>query len=199
MFGSSSTGHVKMRGGKTKGGRLIPAQRLGRMGTWLGMDGATSDTIEETKPFHASMPTINHLNTKGSNIAGTQQSQVIRVGEMESLIELTTRQGTARQGTLSLGARQSRASTSVRGGSQTRARTTTNKVARTQKGGFQRASLGARQTRSTTSVRSGIQLRATTTPQFIPPRMKSQRILHNKVSTSVKGTGSSKDNDIVLE
>ncbi|GJR70447.1 hypothetical protein Tco_0016512 [Tanacetum coccineum] len=48
MFGSSTTGHVKIRGGKTKGGRLIPAQRLGRMGSWLGMDGATSDTIEET-------------------------------------------------------------------------------------------------------------------------------------------------------
>nr|GEX59551.1 pentatricopeptide repeat-containing protein [Tanacetum cinerariifolium] len=28
-FGSSSTGHVKMRGKKTKGGRLFPAQRLG--------------------------------------------------------------------------------------------------------------------------------------------------------------------------
>ncbi|GKA28031.1 hypothetical protein Tco_0714199 [Tanacetum coccineum] len=27
---------------------------------WLGMDGATSDTIEETKPFHASLPAINH-------------------------------------------------------------------------------------------------------------------------------------------
>ncbi|GKC76274.1 hypothetical protein Tco_1127048, partial [Tanacetum coccineum] len=30
---------------------------------WLGMDGATSDTIEETKPFHASLPAINHVIT----------------------------------------------------------------------------------------------------------------------------------------
>ncbi|GKC14375.1 hypothetical protein Tco_1011157 [Tanacetum coccineum] len=48
MFGSFSTSHVKMSGGKTKGGRLVPAQRLGRTGTWLGMDGATSDTTKET-------------------------------------------------------------------------------------------------------------------------------------------------------
>ncbi|GJS16026.1 hypothetical protein Tco_0410498 [Tanacetum coccineum] len=35
---------------------------------WLGMDGATSDTIEETKPFHASLPAINHvLQTMHSN------------------------------------------------------------------------------------------------------------------------------------
>ncbi|GJX88673.1 hypothetical protein Tco_0340687 [Tanacetum coccineum] len=121
MFGSFSTSHVKMSGGKTKGGRLVPAQR------------------------------------------------------------------------------RSRASTSVRGGSQTRARIATNKAPRTQKGGFQRASLGARKTRSTASVRGGSQLRATTAPQFIPPRMKSLRIPHNKVSASVKGTRSSKDNDIILE
>nr|GFA04323.1 multidrug resistance-associated protein 5 [Tanacetum cinerariifolium]GFA04324.1 multidrug resistance-associated protein 5 [Tanacetum cinerariifolium] len=55
-FGSSNTGHVKMRGGKTKGGRLFPAQRLGRMGCWLGMNGATSDTIEETEPYQPSLP-----------------------------------------------------------------------------------------------------------------------------------------------
>ncbi|GJV42115.1 hypothetical protein Tco_1420555 [Tanacetum coccineum] len=30
---------------------------------WLGMDGVTSDTIEETKPFHASFPAINHVIT----------------------------------------------------------------------------------------------------------------------------------------
>ncbi|GKF52750.1 hypothetical protein Tco_0159660, partial [Tanacetum coccineum] len=59
-FGSSSTGHVKMRGGKTKGGRLFPAQRLGRMGSWLGMDGATSDTIEETEPYQPSLPVIKN-------------------------------------------------------------------------------------------------------------------------------------------
>ncbi|GJX20481.1 hypothetical protein Tco_0223158 [Tanacetum coccineum] len=55
-FGSSSTSHVKMRDGKTKGGRLFPAQRLGRMGMWLGMDGATSVTIEKTEPYQPSFP-----------------------------------------------------------------------------------------------------------------------------------------------
>ncbi|GJY89817.1 pentatricopeptide repeat-containing protein [Tanacetum coccineum] len=59
MFGSSSTGHVNMRGGTTKADRLIPAQRFRRMRAWLGMDTARSDTIEDTKPLHASLPTIN--------------------------------------------------------------------------------------------------------------------------------------------
>nr|GEU37763.1 zf-CCHC domain-containing protein/UBN2 domain-containing protein [Tanacetum cinerariifolium] len=127
----ASNSRVMFNDGKTKGGRLILAQRLGRMGTWLGIDGATSATIEKAEPFHASMPAINHFNTKGSNIAGTQQAQVIRLGEIGSLIEPTKRQGTTRQGTPSLGARQSRASTSVRGGSQTRAITTTNEAVRT--------------------------------------------------------------------
>ncbi|GJZ48197.1 pentatricopeptide repeat-containing protein [Tanacetum coccineum] len=71
MSSSSSIGHVKMRGGKTKGGRLIPAQRLGRLGTWLGMNSATSDTIEDAEPFHASLPALKHVNTNGSNILGT--------------------------------------------------------------------------------------------------------------------------------
>nr|GEY21087.1 hypothetical protein [Tanacetum cinerariifolium] len=59
-FGSSSTGHVKMRGKKTKGGRLFPAQRLGRMGSWLGIDGAISDTIKETEPYQSFMPVIKN-------------------------------------------------------------------------------------------------------------------------------------------
>ena len=52
-------GYVKMRGGKSKCGGLIPTQRLGRMGAWLGMDrdgsdrDGTSDTIEHTEPLHA--------------------------------------------------------------------------------------------------------------------------------------------------
>ncbi|GJS20920.1 hypothetical protein Tco_0449552, partial [Tanacetum coccineum] len=50
---SSSTCHLKMRGGKPKSGRLIPAQRLGRMGAWLGMDAAISDTIENSEPLDA--------------------------------------------------------------------------------------------------------------------------------------------------
>ncbi|GJY54221.1 retrotransposon ORF1, partial [Tanacetum coccineum] len=59
-FGSSSTSHVKLRGGKTKGGRLFLAQRLDRMGMWLGMDGGTSDTIEEAEPFQASMSLLKN-------------------------------------------------------------------------------------------------------------------------------------------
>ncbi|GKA54903.1 pentatricopeptide repeat-containing protein [Tanacetum coccineum] len=66
-FRSSSTGHVKMRGGKTKGGRLFPAQRLGRMGSWLGINGAASDTIEETEPYQPSMAVIKNP----SNFPGT--------------------------------------------------------------------------------------------------------------------------------
>nr|GEZ73107.1 Gag-Pol polyprotein [Tanacetum cinerariifolium] len=69
MFGSSSTDHIKMRGGKTKGGRLIPTQRLERMWTWLGMNGATTDITEELEPFYFSFPPINHVNRTGLNIA----------------------------------------------------------------------------------------------------------------------------------
>nr|GFB00087.1 hypothetical protein CTI12_AA269990 [Tanacetum cinerariifolium] len=68
MFGSSSTGHIKMREGNTKAGRLIPAQRLRRMRAWLGMDAVRSDIIEEIEPLHASLLAINHVNTNGSNI-----------------------------------------------------------------------------------------------------------------------------------
>ncbi|GJS98918.1 hypothetical protein Tco_0820088 [Tanacetum coccineum] len=116
---------------------------------------------------------------------GTQQSQVIRVGAMGTSIHPGKSQGTStkeatrshkgrfqKRATTSLGAMQTRVTTTVRGGTQTRA---------------------------TTYVRDGSQTRARTTPQFIPPRMKSQIILHNKVSNPVKGFGSSKDNEIVLE
>nr|GEV58616.1 hypothetical protein [Tanacetum cinerariifolium] len=99
-FGSSTTCHVKIRCGKTKGGRLFPVQRLGRMGSWLGINGATSDTIEETKPYQASMP-------------------VFRVGGLENCsIPL-------RKQTRSLGALQRTRTATVMGGVQT---TTTTSV-----------------------------------------------------------------------
>ncbi|GKC06722.1 hypothetical protein Tco_0998332 [Tanacetum coccineum] len=113
--GSSSIGHVKMRGGKTKGGRLFPAQRLGRMGMWLGMDGATSDTIEETEPSQPSFPVLKNQ----SNLPGTQQSQVVGVGGMENSSLPPRNQ------TISLGALQRTRTASVMGGVQT---TTTTSV-----------------------------------------------------------------------
>ena len=54
----SKFGYVKMRGGKSKCGGLIPTQRIGRMGAWLGMDrDGTSDTIEDREPLHAANTT----------------------------------------------------------------------------------------------------------------------------------------------
>ncbi|GJV49716.1 pentatricopeptide repeat-containing protein [Tanacetum coccineum] len=164
-FGSLSTSHVKMRDGKTKDCRLFPAQRLGRIGMWLGMDGATSDTIEETEPSQPSFPVLKNQ----SNLPGTQQSQVVGVGGMENS-SLPPRNQTR-----SLGALQRTRTASVMGGVQTT--TTTSVMGRTK-------------------TRGGTKTRGTS---FIPPRLKSQRILNKKVSEQGKGTGSSNDNDNVLE
>lgn len=68
--GSSNRGHLKMRGGKTTSGRLIPAERLGRMGTWLAMDGGSSDTIEEEQQFNDSTTANRRQPFIGDNIAG---------------------------------------------------------------------------------------------------------------------------------
>ena len=46
-------GFVKMRGGMRKSDRLIPTQRIGRMGAWLGIDADTHDTIGDLEPLHA--------------------------------------------------------------------------------------------------------------------------------------------------
>ncbi|GKB16383.1 hypothetical protein Tco_0850306 [Tanacetum coccineum] len=115
-FGSSSTGHVKIRGGKTKGGRLFPTQRLGRMGMWLGMDGATSDTIEETEPLQPSLPVLKNP----SNLPG--------VGGMENYSlppRNQTRSFSALQRASVIGGVQTTTTTSVRGGTKTRGGTNT--------------------------------------------------------------------------
>ncbi|GJU06343.1 hypothetical protein Tco_1122773 [Tanacetum coccineum] len=72
---SGGTCFVKMRGGKSSRGRLVPTERLGRIGGWLGLDAATSDLIDPTEdrqPFQRSQVATNF------NImdAGTQQSQI---------------------------------------------------------------------------------------------------------------------------
>ncbi|GKB07165.1 hypothetical protein Tco_0835398 [Tanacetum coccineum] len=93
------------------------------MGIWLGMDGATSDPIEELEPFHASLLAFN----QPSNIPGTQQSQVYSVGGMKSSsqpLRIQTRSLGAlqRKSTASLrGGVKTITTTSIRGGSQTRA------------------------------------------------------------------------------
>ncbi|GKB98334.1 hypothetical protein Tco_0984471 [Tanacetum coccineum] len=121
-FGSSSTCHVKMRGGKIKGGRLFPAQRLGRMGSWLGIDGATSDTIKETKPYQPSKPVIKNP----LKFSGTHQLQVSGVGSLENC-SLPPRKQTRSLGALQrtraatvMGGVQTTNITSVRGGTKTR-------------------------------------------------------------------------------
>ncbi|GJU78645.1 pentatricopeptide repeat-containing protein [Tanacetum coccineum] len=43
---SGGTCFVKMRGGKSSRGRLVPTERLGRIERWLGADAATSDPID---------------------------------------------------------------------------------------------------------------------------------------------------------
>ncbi|GJR27108.1 pentatricopeptide repeat-containing protein [Tanacetum coccineum] len=64
-----------------KGGRLMPAQRLGRMGIWLDMKGATSDPIEDTKAFQSSLLAFK----QPSNFLGTHQSQILRLERDEEL------------------------------------------------------------------------------------------------------------------
>nr|GEW65080.1 hypothetical protein [Tanacetum cinerariifolium] len=126
-FGSSSTCLVKIRGGKTKGGRLFPVQRLGRMGSLLGINGATSDTIKETKPYQASMPVIKNP----LNLPRTQQSQVSGVGGLENC-SLPLRKQTRYLGALQrtrtatvMGGVQTTTTTSVRGGTTTTGETKT--------------------------------------------------------------------------
>lgn len=68
--GSSNRGHVKMRGGKTHSGRLLPAERLGRMGTWLATDGGSSDTIEEEQVFQATTASKRRIPSNVETIPG---------------------------------------------------------------------------------------------------------------------------------
>ena len=49
----SEFGFVKIRGSKRKSGKLIPTERIGRMGAWLGVDAASEDTIDDLEPLHA--------------------------------------------------------------------------------------------------------------------------------------------------
>ncbi|GJY17765.1 pentatricopeptide repeat-containing protein [Tanacetum coccineum] len=62
---SCSNANQNRRGGKTKGGRVFPTQRLGRMAAWFGIDPANSDTIENTQAANAPLPTNN---TQAGNI-----------------------------------------------------------------------------------------------------------------------------------
>ncbi|GKA44238.1 hypothetical protein Tco_0736962 [Tanacetum coccineum] len=71
---SCSNANQNRRGGKTKGGRVFPTQRLGRMAAWFGIDPANSNKIENTQAANAPLPTNN---TQAGNIPGTQQSQVL--------------------------------------------------------------------------------------------------------------------------
>ncbi|GJX81222.1 pentatricopeptide repeat-containing protein [Tanacetum coccineum] len=59
---SGGTCFVKMRGGKSSRGGLVPTKRLGRIKRWLGADAATSDPIdpiEDTQPFQRSQVGTN--------------------------------------------------------------------------------------------------------------------------------------------
>ncbi|GJR59444.1 hypothetical protein Tco_1501606 [Tanacetum coccineum] len=163
--GSSSTGHLKMRGGKTKGGRQIPAQRLGRMGAWLGINAARSDTIENSEPLNAPFPAIatKEMNTQAENIAGTQQSQILRVEAEETIHEPARTQAI-----------------------------TMFEIAQTRRA-------EAKIIQETRSAEPAQRLpRPRPPPRFLPPRLKSQRILNKKLFEVVKGLGSSVDNDIVM-
>ncbi|GJU99751.1 pentatricopeptide repeat-containing protein [Tanacetum coccineum] len=62
---SCSNANQNRRGGKTKGGKVFPTQRLGRMATWFGIDPANSDTIKNTQDANDPLPTNN---TQAGNI-----------------------------------------------------------------------------------------------------------------------------------
>ncbi|GJW79492.1 pentatricopeptide repeat-containing protein [Tanacetum coccineum] len=66
------------RGGKSSRGGLVPAERLGKIDRWLGVDAASSDLIEDTQPFQRSHVATNFNRNDATIIHGTQQSQVIR-------------------------------------------------------------------------------------------------------------------------
>ncbi|GJR10178.1 hypothetical protein Tco_0792830 [Tanacetum coccineum] len=63
------------RCGKTKGGRVFPTQRLGRMAAWFGIDPANSDTIENTQAANAPLPTNN---TQAGNIPAQESTRTER-------------------------------------------------------------------------------------------------------------------------
>ena len=67
---SSNRGHLKMRDGKTNSGRLIPAERVARMGTWLANDRASSYTIEDEQTFNAPTRQKSNVVDKEVNIPG---------------------------------------------------------------------------------------------------------------------------------
>ncbi|GJY10059.1 pentatricopeptide repeat-containing protein, partial [Tanacetum coccineum] len=63
MRASNSRGY-RMKG-RTKGGKVFPTQRLGRMAAWFGIDPANSDTIKNTQDANDPLPTNN---TQAGNI-----------------------------------------------------------------------------------------------------------------------------------
>ncbi|GJU61323.1 hypothetical protein Tco_1243158 [Tanacetum coccineum] len=69
---------VKMRGGKSSRGGLVPAERLGKIDRWLGVDVASSDLIEDTQPFQRSHVATNFNQNDATIIHGTQKSQVVK-------------------------------------------------------------------------------------------------------------------------
>ena len=54
-------------------------------------------------------------------------------------------------------------------------------------------------TRAASAEPIGMQGRVRAQPQPLPPRMKSQRILHKRLAVPVAGPGSSVGNEIVLD
>ncbi|GJW98956.1 pentatricopeptide repeat-containing protein [Tanacetum coccineum] len=75
---SCSNANQNIRGGKTKGGRVFPTQRLRRMAAWFGIDPANSDTIKNTQAANAPFPTNN---TQAGNIPG--RAEVLRKRDVE--------------------------------------------------------------------------------------------------------------------
>ncbi|GJV68193.1 pentatricopeptide repeat-containing protein [Tanacetum coccineum] len=190
---SASSYFVKMRGGKSSRGGLLPAERLGKIDKWLVVDGASSDTIDDTRALQSSHVATKSNQNDAGIIIGTQQSQVVGgVARMKgNAIEAQSPNSSP---STPIGVKMSRGKQS-----KTRYITNTSSSPPTARQIMSEpAAQHSPKNQVTPATQEAPQLRRRQQAQVLPQREKSQRILLRKVSNKITSPGSSVDNEIII-
>lgn len=188
---TTRTSFVKMRGGKTSMGKFVPAERLGRIERWLGVDATSSDPIENRQPIERSQVATNFNNKDACNLLGTQQSQVVGGHARKRLNPTAT---TSHNKTVGV---------KVTKGKSARSAFIRQTISEPPLGdqSFQASSLAVEAPAVAAQQPPPVQpqQRRRQQAQVIPQRERSQRIMLKNFSKPIRGPGSSIDNEIVIE
>ncbi|GJY52967.1 pentatricopeptide repeat-containing protein [Tanacetum coccineum] len=173
---SASSYFVKMRGGKSSRGGLLLAERLGKIDKWLVVDGASSDTIDDTRALQSSHVATKSNQNDAGIIIGTQQSQVVGgVARMKgNAIEAQSPNSSP---STPIGVKMSR-------GKQTKTRYITNTSSSPPTARQIMSELAAQHSpknQVTPATQEAPQLRRRQQAQVLPQREKTQRILLRKI------------------